>query len=226
MNHYKIIENDLQSSSATVALKKKPTRKNKKIYISKNKMTLGKTKDHIAGMYEKKVKSDIANDKKGNERDTLAHFCDDFFSHMFGMPALAGKKVYEFKQGIKQHAKQDSGVRWFGTLIGWLPENVHKGIITPFKPIAIDVYLFLIQNVFPIDSIEELIDDNPCLINFAKLQNAIDILFKNQLNDERIITLKKEIESTIKHENVEFNFAFDKIMRVWYSFDVPPSCPR
>ena len=79
--------------------------------------------------YEKKVKSDVANDKKGNERDTLTLFCDDFFSHMFGMPALAGKKVYEFKEGIKRHAKRDSGVRWFGTLIGWLPDDVHKDLI-------------------------------------------------------------------------------------------------
>ena len=43
-------------------------------------------------MYEKKAKADEVDDKKGNERDTLEEFCDDFFSQMFGMPALAGKK--------------------------------------------------------------------------------------------------------------------------------------
>ena len=45
------------------------------------------------------------------------------------MPSLAGKKVYEFKQGNKRYAKDDTGERWFGTLNGWLPDDVHKDLI-------------------------------------------------------------------------------------------------
>ena len=68
-------------------------KKRRKIYKSKVKLTLAKVLDYIACMYEKKVKADSIDDKSGKKRDSLPEFCEDFFTQMFGIEALAGKKV-------------------------------------------------------------------------------------------------------------------------------------
>ncbi len=209
-----------------VALVKKEKRKKKKVYKSKNKLPLSKVKDYIAGMYEKKVKADMVDDKKGNERDTLEEFCDDFFSQMFGMPALAGKKRYELEQGVKRFQKDDEFVRWYGTLIGWLDDDVHEGIVTPFKEEAIDAYLYVLSKVVIPDAIEETLDDDPCLIKFVDVKSAIEKLFKKQLHDEKIKTLEAKIEETVEEEEVEFEETFDLIMRTWYEYEEPIICPK
>ncbi len=224
--HAKQLKAQQTGKEPDAALEKKPKRKKKKIYKSKNKLPLSKVKDYIAGMYEKKVKADMVDDKKGNERDTLEEFCDDFFSQMFGMPALAGKKRYELEQGVKRYQKDDEFVRWYGTLIGWLDEDVHEGIITPYKEEAIDAYLYVMSKVFNVDAIEETLDDDPCLIKYHDFKVAIETLFKNQRNDEQIKKLEAEVENTIDDECVEFEFSFDLLMRTWYEYPEPIACPK
>ena len=54
----------------------------KKVYKSKTKLPLPKVHKYIASIYEKKCKADKVDDQKGNERDTLLEFCEDFFSQM------------------------------------------------------------------------------------------------------------------------------------------------
>ena len=215
-----------KAAAPPVVLNKKPKAKKKKVYKSKNKLPVSKVKDYIAGMYEKKAKADVVDDKKGNERDTLEEFCDDFFSQMFGMPALAGKKRYELEQGVKRYQKDDNFVKWFGTLVGWLDDDVHEDMHIPFKEEAIDTYLYLMVGVFPVDSIEELLDDDPCLIKFVDVKQVAEKLFKKQINDEKFKDTLAKIEETEENAEVEFDYAFDLLMRLWYSYDTPILCPR
>ena len=215
-----------KDAAPPVVLNKKPKGKKKKVYKSKNKLPLSKVKDYIAGMYEKKAKADVVDDKKGNERDTLEEFCDDFFSQMFGMPALAGKKRYELEQGVKRFQKDDDFVKWFGTLIGWLDDDVHEDMHSPFREEAIDAYLYLMVGVFPVDSIEELLDDDPCLIKFVDVKNVAEKLFKKQIGDEKFKDTLAKIEETEEDDEVEFDDTFDLLMRLWYSYDTPIICPK
>ena len=219
---------ELKENAVTppVVLNKKEKRGKKKVYKSKNKLPLSKVKDYIAGMYEKKAKADEVDDKKGNERDTLEEFCDDFFSQMFGMPALAGKKRYELEQGVKRHQKDDNFVKWFGTLVGWLDDDVHEDAHTPFKKEAIDTYLYLMVGVFPVDSIEELLDDDPCLIKFNDVKKVAEKMFKKQIEDEKFKDTLAKIEATVEGAEVEFDYTFDLLMRLWYSYDTPIICRR
>merc|ERR1712167_29390 len=145
---------------------------------------------------------------------------------MFGMPALAGKKRYELEQGVKRYQKDDEFVRWYGTLIGWLDEDVHEGIITPYKEEAIDAYLYVMSKVFNVDAIEETLDDDPCLIKFQDFKVAVEKLFKKQHNDEKIKKLEADVEKTIEDECVEFEFSFDLLMRTWYEYPEPIACPK
>ena len=96
----------------------------------------------------------------------------------------------------------------------------------PFKEEAIDTYLYLMVGVFPVDSIEELLDDDPCLIKFVDVKQVAEKLFKKQINDEKFKDTLAKIEETEEGAEVEFDYTFDLLMRLWYSYDTPIICPR
>ena len=209
----------------------KPKVKKKKVYKSKTKLPLPKVQKYIASMYEKKCKADKIDDQKGNDRDTLLEFCEDFFSQSFGMPALAGKKRYELEMGVKTFAPTDIRIRWFGTMIGWVEETVHEGITTPHNEDAIDAYLYILEATIPVNSIDETLDDNPCLIPLEKFIQGVSTLFKDSMDHVIVKDLISSVRSKTMDpgkESIEYDPSMELLMRAWYAFDddEKPKPPR
>ena len=207
-------------------------KKKQKVYKSENKLTLAKVKDYIAGMLEKKVKADAIDDKsEGKDRDTLPEFCDDFFVQMFGVKSMAGKKCYELEMGVKNFSKTESRVRWFGTMIGW-NTFPHEGLSTPYNEEAIHVYLYVLKNVLPPESIEERLDDEPCVIELDPCLKALAVLFKGEIKTPPVSMLFENLKNSSKkgkkgnEMEIEMDPSFDQIMRAWYSLENPPDAPR
>ena len=207
--------------------------KKKRVYKSKVKLTLAKVLDYIACMYEKKVKADSVDDASGKDRDTLPEFCEDFFTQMFGIKALAGKKKYELEQGVKVHSKTSTRVRWFGSFMGWKvkPHEDMEGFNITYDENAIDVFLYVLQNVLPPDAIEERMDDDPCLIKIDKVTKAINVLFRQHTSNPLFITLVESLKKKAMKPkkgsflDVEFDYTFDLIMKTWYKISPRPKCP-
>ena len=212
----------------------KKKKKKKRIYKSKVKLTLAKVLDYIACMYEKKVKADSVDDASGKDRDTLPEFCEDFFTQMFGIAALAGKKNYELEQGVKVQSKKSIRVKWFGTLMGWKVQKHEgmEGMDVEYDENAIDVFLYVLQRVFPPDAIEERMDDDPCLIKLNSCLKALTDVFKQNLSDPNVQRMLESIKGKGQKAkkgsllDVEFDFAFDLFMKTWYKLSPRPGCPK
>ena len=212
----------VEDAPPTAAPKKKG--KKKKVYKSKIVLTLAKVMDYIACMYEKKVKADKIDDKSGKDRDTLPEFCDDFFTQMFGIEALAGKKKYELEMGVRRHSKTEIRVKWFGTLIGW-EVAPHDELVTAYSDEAINVYLYVLKNVFPPDAIEERMDDDPCVFKVDHCLKALNVLFRACNTEPAVVALMETLRNSGRKPKkgtlmeVELDFAFDQIMRTWYGLE-------
>jgi hypothetical protein len=201
--------------------KKRKKRRGKKKGVTKSILPLAKVLDTIAGIFEKKVKADIIDERKGNEKDTLPEFVADFFEHMYGIPALSSKKKAEFRNGIVKYEEEDLRTRWFGTLTGWLPEDCHKVVKTPYHENAIDTYLSVLQVVLPVDSIEERMDDDPCHIKLKSTLDGCSAIFK-EFKTSKVQECYNELRSKAEQVGkrtgkvIELDVAFDIIMRHWY----------
>ena len=211
--------------------KPKKKKRRKKVYKSKVKLTLAKVLDYIACMYEKKVKADAVDDKSGKERDTLPEFCEDFFTQMFGIEALAGKKRYELEMGVKKHSTSETRVKWFGTMMGWKVAP-HEGMEhVQYNKSAIDVFLYVLSKVFPPDAIEERMDDDPCLIKLDHCLKALNSVFRQHLSIPEVAAIFQTLRGNAKKPKkgslveLDFDFAFDAIMRLWYSLEKRPEAP-
>ena len=187
-------------------------------------LPISKTLDNIAGIYEKKVKADAVDDAKDNDRDSLPEFLQDFFLQMYGMKSMARKKKAQFKAGVMHNIDDNSRCKWFAALTNWLPEDAFGEQTIPYRKNAIDAYLFVMQRVFPPASIEELLDDDPCLINEAVCIEAIEALFSNQLQHLEVISLINKLRDSASGKKGEkvltFDDAFDSLMRAWYKLEL------
>ena len=187
-------------------------------------LPISKTLDNIAGIYEKKVKADAVDDAKDNDRDSLPEFLQDFFLQMYGMKSMARKKKAQFKAGVMHNIDDNIRCKWFAALTNWLPEDAFGEQTIPYRKNAIDAYLFVMQRVFPPASIEELLDDDPCLIKEAVCIEAIEALFSNQLQHLEVISLINKLRDSASGKKGEkvltFDDAFDSLMRAWYKLEL------
>ena len=147
------------------------------------------------------------------------------------MPALAGKKRYELEMGVKAFAATDTRTRWFGTMVGWVEETVHEGITTPHHEGAIDAYLYILEKTIPVNSIDETLDDNPCLIPLHKFIKGVSTLFKDSMDNVIVKDLISSVHSTTidsGKESIEYDPSMELLMRAWYAFDddEKPKPPR
>ena len=153
---------------------------------------------------------------------------------MFGIAALAGKKNYELEQGVKVQSKKSIRVKWFGTLMGWKVQKHEgmEGMDVEYDENAIDVFLYVLQRVFPPDAIEERMDDDPCLIKLNSCLKALTDVFKQNLSDPNVQRMLESIKGKGQKAkkgsllDVEFDFAFDLFMKTWYQLSPRPGCPK
>ena len=65
-------------------------------------------------------------------------------------------------------------MRWFYIFSGWSHEEEDDpNCRTPYRPEAIDAWLQLLCEILPMDTIEERMDDNPCLVSVEKVCRAL-----------------------------------------------------
>ena len=65
-------------------------------------------------------------------------------------------------------------MRWFYIFSGWSHEEEDDpNCRTPYRPEAIDAWLQVLCEILPMDSIEERMDDNPCLVSVEKVCRAL-----------------------------------------------------
>ena len=145
-------------------------KKKKKPYKGRT-LNAAKVLDTIAAMYEKKIKADAIDDQAGKDRDTLEEFAEDFFMQMYGT-VMMKKKTAEFKHSVGVHKKDNIRIKWFSTFVGWNTPDAF-GMQTPFTEDAIHAFLGVLSELFPVDAIEERLDDDPCLVNVTDALKAL-----------------------------------------------------
>eukprot|EP00949_MAST-11_sp_MAST-11-sp1_P001316 g1316.t1 len=208
---------------APLAQPKKAKKKKKKQVKVKAAMPLAKTLDTVAAIYEKKVKADAVDDEAGNERDTLIEFCADFFLQMYGSVMKSAKHA-QFKHSVLAWQAKSIRVRWFGTLVGWLPpKGTHgKDCSTPYTTAAIDFFLKALACVFSADSIEERMDDDPCMIRLDDAIRAAHTSLASTSSPQCKAMLegfRGQAKAVGKKSNVlllEFDSTFDSLLREFY----------
>ena len=106
-----------------------------------------------------------------------------------------------------------------------------EGFNITYDENAIDVFLYVLQNVLPPDAIEERMDDDPCLVKVEKVIKAINIVFRQHTSNPLFIALieglRKKAMKPKKGSllDVEFDYTFDLIMKTWYKMSPRPPCP-
>ena len=209
------------------AKKQKKKKKKKKPYKGRT-LNMSKVLDTIAAMYEKKIKADAIDDKAGNKRDTLAEFAEDFFMQMYGT-VMTKKKTAEFKHSVEVHKKDNIRIKWFSTLIGWNPPDAF-GLPTPFMEDAIHAFLGVLMELFPVDAIEERLDDDPCIVNVTHALKALgtdgdglfDASHRSTPSFSRLISNLRNNAKAVKGRNssdrfIDFDLCMNLVMKEWYS---------
>ena len=221
---------------APVKLNEKKKKKKKKKYKGRT-LTLNKVLDIVAGMWEKKIRADMVDDAAGKDRDTLDEFALDFFVQMYGS-VMKKKKMDEFKHSVQQHRTSNIRIKWFSTMVGW-NEDYSFGIYTPYREDSIHAFLQVLSELFPIDAIEERLDDDPCLVNVNAALKALgtdgDGLFDSeQRRTESFSTLcrtLRENSRSVKGRSstdrfIEFDLVMQNVMRAWYVWKVPQTADK
>ena len=156
-----------------------------------------KMHDIIASMYEQKARADQIDDNANNNRDSLHAFAKNYFRQQYGT-TIAVSKMREFRGSMEIHLGQNQNqnqnqknqdaknstyrMRWFSTMIGWdISPTEHDNdknddeelLLTPYHPEAIDAWLQVLQEVLPLDTIEERMDDVSCMVSIEKTLKAL-----------------------------------------------------
>ena len=131
-------------------------------------LTKSKVVDTIGAIFEKKARADSFNLTKSKPRVSLLSSTRDFFVQMYGSIAR-DRRVAQFRHSVLKHKATSLRIQWFATLIGW-NEDQAFGLFAPFRAEAIHAFIDLLLAMFPMDGIEESLDQDPCMVN-------LDILF-------------------------------------------------
>ena len=152
----------------------KEAKRNKKRRPSFRGALLTETKvvDIIGAILEKKARNDKIRSSKLLARVSLAESSRSFFVQMFGSIAR-DRRMAQFRHSVTKH-KGNTRVQWFSTLIGW-NDDYTFGMYTPFRGDAIHVFIDFLTAIFPIDSIEDLLDQDPCLVRLARVYLALGV---------------------------------------------------
>jgi hypothetical protein len=206
-------------------------KKKKKVYKGRT-LTLNKVLDIIAGMWEKKIRADIIDDAANKDRDSLAEFAVDFFVQMYGS-VMKKKKMDEFKHSIQVHRNNHVRVKWFSTMIGW-NDDYAFGIYTPFHEKSSDAFLQVLSELFPIDSIEERLDDDPCLVQVTAALKALgtdgdglfDLEYRRTTKFSDLIKLFNSNSQSVKgkaasEKYIDFDLCINAVLNAWYTWKVP-----
>jgi hypothetical protein len=211
-----------------------PKKKKKKKPYKGRTLTLTKVLDIIAGMYEKKIRADIIDDAANKDRDSLAEFAVDFFVQMYGS-VMKKKKMDEFRHSIQQHRNSNIRVKWFSTMVGWNEDDAF-GIYTPFHPGSADAFLQVLSELFPIDAIEERLDDDPCLVKITAALKALgtdgdglfDVEYRRSAAFAALVDIFQKNACKKKGSSdkyVDFDLCISNVMRSWYLWKVPQPEP-
>ena len=235
--------------------KKRKKTKPRKPYKGKV-MSVTKVHELIASIYEKKVKADDIDDQQNNERDSLINFTKEMFKQTYGT-TLAISKMREFRGSIEIHLSSSKvtptyRIRWFNTMVGWdLTNTQHVSdsqqyISTPYHSEAIDAFLQILQEVIPMDLIEEKMDDNPCMVSIeqtlracgtdgngifdinwrttSSFTNMVSALRKNdfQISPSKMKFKKKKIQPDAL---INLDHMMNVVMRQWYVWRVDQTEP-
>ena len=206
--------------------KAKKKKKKKKPYKGRT-LNAAKVLDTIAAMYEKKIKADAIDDQAGKDRDTLEEFAEDFFMQMYGT-VMMKKKTAEFKHSVGVHKKDNIRIKWFSTFVGWNAPDAF-GMETPFSENAIHAFLGVLSELFPVDAIEERLDDDPCLVSVTGALKALgtdgDGLFDSKHRAApsfaALVQTLKANSVTVKGRSstdrfVDFDLCMNLVMKEWY----------
>ena len=200
-------------------------------------LSLNKTLDIIAGMYEKKRKADQIDDAANKDRDTLAEFAVDFFVQTYGM-LMKKKKMDEFKQSVVHYREAHLRIKWFGTMIGWNEidyNNFGDMLYIPFQVNSIDAFLQVLSELIPVDAIEERLDDDPCLVEVPVVLKALgtdgeglfDGSYRHTAPFHEMLEKLKQRATTIKGVlSIELDLCMGTVMKAWYLWKVPQIRPK
>jgi hypothetical protein len=200
-------------------------------------LSLNKTLDIIAGMYEKKIKADQIDDAANKDRDTLAEFAVDFFVQTYGM-LMKKKKMDEFKQSVVHYRKAHLRIKWFSTMIGWNEidyNNFGDMLYIPFQVNSIDAFLQVLSELIPVDAIEERLDDDPCLVEVPVVLKALGTdgeglfggSYRHTAPFHEMLEKLKQRATTIKGVlSIELDLCMGTVMKAWYLWKVPQIRPK
>jgi len=105
---------------------------------------------------------------------------------------------------------------------------------TPYREDCISAFLQVLSELFPIDSIEERLDDDPCLVSINAVLKALgtdgdglfDAEFRSGSSFSELYKTIKENGVGVKGKSstdryVDFDLLLSNVMRTWYGWVVP-----
>lgn len=134
-------------------------------------LTKSKVVDTIGAIFEKKACAHSFNLAKSKPRVSLMSSTRDFFVQMYGSIAR-DRRVAQFRHSVLKHKATSLRIQWFATLVGW-NEDQAFGLYTPFRAEAIHAFIDLLLAIFPMDVIEENLNQDPCMVNLDSLFLAL-----------------------------------------------------
>eukprot|EP00949_MAST-11_sp_MAST-11-sp1_P002174 g2174.t1 len=197
-------------------------------------MPMGRVRDMVLSMYEKKIKADKADDEEGNARDSLSDFVDDFFEHSFGIPKLAKEKNTIFHDSVLHHCKSDRRIAWFAVFSGWLedeafavPEDADV-LSLPYLPHAINIFLQVVRAIFSDHNlIDEKMGAKECPVRLSAVSTVLEDIFRGHTEHPDFHVLKRSLRKNSRHSAegvgkhrhkvVEAELALDLICTAWFA---------
>mgnify|MGYP001391617768 CR=1 FL=1 len=155
---------------------KEPMTAAQKRELQKNKIrviTADKTSDIIAHIWERKSRSDKVHRETKKAPLDLHTYTDQFFRTEFGVE-LGTRRMKAFEVGIKANWEGNTRIRWFGTMIGWVPLRINKDFDTPPFIEATISYTTVLMACLPLETIEEKMSQQSCMIDFDVLLTTLD----------------------------------------------------
>ena len=97
----------------------------------------------------------------------------------------------DLQVSVKSFSKEhDNGIdhgriTWFGTLLGWVPMEIHEDVITAYHPDASKVYLYLLYEMLGDKNMKKEICKFEAYISNEQAENAIRAVFKKLYNSKK-----------------------------------------
>lgn len=143
-----------------------------------------------------------------------------------GFKGMAKKKFMNMLVGVKRaEQEQHLRVKWFLRFL-----NVSPG--SEYHPVAIDIYLHVLQRLLPLDQFQQRLEDEPyqaCLISYSAMAKLLEDGLVNRLfetPDQRtqmLAALSITESATLmlmqqQQQLLHVDDVLDAIMNAWYRY--------